>query len=184
MGAPARLRRRRVLLVWFRSEGVMRLTGEVTRIDDELRRAYDGDCWHGPPLREVLKGVSAATAAAKHPRLAHSIWALVNHLAAWVEVVSRRITERRAIATPEAGDFPPVTGAGAEAWTAALAELDRQHRGLLDVVARLEPARLDEVVPGKDYPAAVMLHGTAQHYAYHAGQIALLKKLAGGADPA
>jgi hypothetical protein len=28
-----------------------------------------------------------------------------------------------------------------------------------------------------DYPAAVQLHGTAQHYAYHAGQIALLKKL-------
>ena len=26
-------------------------------------------------------------------------------------------------------------------------------------------------------PTAVMLHGTAQHYAYHAGQIALLKKL-------
>jgi hypothetical protein len=33
----------------------MALTGELARIDDELRGAYDGDCWHGPPLREVLK---------------------------------------------------------------------------------------------------------------------------------
>ena len=74
----------------------MPLTGELARIDDELRRAYDGDAWHGPPLREVLKGVTAAKAAAKHPQLAHSAWVLVNHLAADIDVVARRITEWRA----------------------------------------------------------------------------------------
>ena len=45
------------------------------------------------------------------------------------------------------------------------------------MVGGLEPSKLDETVPGKDYPVSVMLHGTAQHYAYHAGQIALLKRL-------
>jgi hypothetical protein len=155
----------------------MPLTGELARIDDELRRAYDGGCWHGPPLRAVLQGVTAPTAAAKHPQLAHSIWALVHHLTAWVEVVTRRISERRAVETPDAGDFPPVTDTTAASWSAALDGLDRQHRRLLDVLPGLDPARLDEIAPGKDYPAAVMLHGTAQHYAYHAGQIALLKKL-------
>ena len=155
----------------------MPLTGELARIDDELRRAYDGDCWHGPPLREVLKGVTAARAAAKHPRLAHSIWALVNHLSAWVEVVALRAAGWRAVPEPDAGDFPPVTDTSEEAWSAALDGLDRQHRKLREVVARLDARRLDETVPGKDYPAAVMFHGTAQHYAYHAGQIALLKKL-------
>src|SRR5436305_9682165 len=120
----------------------MPLTGEVARIHDELQRAYDGDCWHGPPLREVFRGVPATLAAARHPPLAHSIWALVNHVSAWVEVVSRRITERRAIAVPEAGDFPPVPDAGEPAWAAALAELDGRHRRLLEVVAGLEPSRL------------------------------------------
>ena len=155
----------------------MPLPGERARIDDELRRAYDGDCWHGPPLREVLKGLTATSARALHPQLAHSAWALVNHLAAWVEVVALRVIEHRAIATPDAGDFPPVTDTSEGAWAAALDNLDRRHRRLLDVIAGLDPARLDETVPGKDYPTAVMLHGTAQHYAYHAGQIALLKKL-------
>jgi hypothetical protein len=155
----------------------MALTGELARIDDELRRAYDGDCWHGPPLCEVLKGLTAASARALHPQLAHSAWALVNHLAAWVEVVALRVIEHRAIATPDAGDFPPVTDTSAGAWAAALDSLDRQHRRLLEAIAGLDPARLEEIVPGKDYPMAVMLHGTAQHYAYHAGQIALLKKL-------
>jgi hypothetical protein len=86
------------------------------------------------------------------------------------------MTARRAIAVPEAGDFPPVTDASDAAWESALEKLGRQHRRLLEVIAGLEAARLDETVPGKDCPAAVMLHGTAQHYAYHAGQIALLKR--------
>jgi hypothetical protein len=157
----------------------MPLTGELARIDDELRRAYDGDCWHGPPLREVLSGVTAATAAARQPMLAHSIWALVDHVAAWVEVVTLRIVEWRAIETPDAGDFPPVTDAGDAAWAAVLEDLDRRHGELLRVVGSLEAWELDTTVPGKDYPVAVMLHGTAQHYAYHAGQIALLKRLVG-----
>jgi hypothetical protein len=154
-------------------------TGELARIDDELRRAYDGECWHGPPLREVLKGVTAAQAAARPPRLAHSIWALANHLAVWVGVVADRITDWRPITEPDAGNFPPVTDASDAAWAAALDDLDRQHRKLLAVVSGMDAAKLDETVPGKPYPVAVMLHGTAQHFAYHAGQIALLKKLVG-----
>ena len=155
----------------------MPLSGERARIYDELRRAYDGDAWHGPPLREVLKGATGARAAAQHPRLTHSVWVLVNHLAAWTEVVAQRITEWRAIGEPEAGNFPPVPDTSEAAWAAALDNLDRQHRRLLDVIVGLNAAQLDETVPGKTYPVAVMLHGTAQHYAYHAGQIALLKKL-------
>jgi hypothetical protein len=155
----------------------MPMTKGLTRIDDELRRAYDGDCWHGPPLREILKDITAATAAARHPRLVHSIWALVNHLAVWVEVVALRIVEWRPIESPDAGDFPPVTDTGDAAWAAALDDLDRRHRALLAVVAGLDEAKLGAIVPGKDYPVVAMLHGTVQHYAYHAGQIALLKKL-------
>jgi hypothetical protein len=155
----------------------MHLEREVARIDDELRRAYRGDCWHGASLCEILNGVDAATAAATHPMLAHSIWAIVHHVTAWVEVVALRIAEWRPLETPQAGDFPPVTDLGDAAWAAALESLDRQHEELLRIVGRLSAARLDETVPGKNYPVAVMLHGTAQHYAYHAGQIALLKKL-------
>jgi hypothetical protein len=162
----------------------MATAAEIARIDDELYRAYEGDCWHGPPLLRILDGVTADIAARKHPGLAHSIWGLVLHLTVWVEVVRLRITERRAIKEPVRGDFPPVTDTNPAAWAAALADLGTEVQRLRDVVRGLDPARLDEVVPGideqllaKDYPAAVMLHGTAQHMAYHAGQIALLKKL-------
>jgi hypothetical protein len=106
------------------------LSSELARIDDELRRAYDGDAWHGPPLREVLEGVTAEVAAFRHPAPAHSIWGIINHLAAWAEVAALRLTERRAVEQPAAGDFPSVTDTSAGAWEKALDELDRQHRSI------------------------------------------------------
>jgi DinB superfamily len=152
---------------------------EIARIDDELHRAYDGDCWHGPPLKAVLGGVTAVVAAARHPVITHTIWELVNHLSAWAGVVTQRLTEWRPVHEPAQGDFPPPAGTTPVTWEADLARLDHQQRRLREAVAALDPARLGATVPGKDYPAAVMLHGTAQHFAYHAGQIALLKKLLG-----
>jgi DinB superfamily len=154
------------------------MTTEAARIDDELHRAYDGAAWHGPSFREVLAGVTAEVAARRHPVLAHSIGTLVRHVAAWVEVARRRIVEWQPIDVPPADDFPAAV-AGPAAWEATLAGLDRRVRALRELVAGLDPARLDATVPGKDYPVAVMLHGTAQHLAYHAGQIALLRKLLG-----
>ena len=44
-------------------------------------------------------------------------------------------------------------------------------------MAGLEDARLDAaIVEGGRASIYVTLHGTIQHYLYHAGQIALLKK--------
>ena len=156
------------------------MTNDIARIDDELRRAYVGGAGHGPALREVLAGVLSATAAARPVPGGHTIWEIVAHLAAWDEVVARRITESLAIEMPEGGNFPAVTAEGPAAWEQALAELERRHRALREVVALLDPARLEETAAGQNYSLAVMLHGVAQHMAYHGGQIALLKKLAAG----
>jgi hypothetical protein len=158
-------------------EEVMSMTNGLARMDDEVRWAYGGECWHGPPPCEILRDVTAATAAARHPQLAHSIWSLANHVAALVEVLSLRMVEWQAIELPNADDFPAVTDAGDAASVAALADLDRRHGELRRVGGGLQASRLDEIIPGKGYPVAVMLHETAQHYAYHAGRIALLKKL-------
>jgi hypothetical protein len=38
---------------------------ESALIAEQLRRAFDGDAWHGPALLELLQDVDAATAAAK-----------------------------------------------------------------------------------------------------------------------
>jgi uncharacterized damage-inducible protein DinB len=151
---------------------------DLDGILDDLHRGYDGDAWHGPPLRKVLDGVTAEAAASWPVPGGHSIWEIVVHLSLWDDVITRRIEERRAIEAPDDGDFPPVIGSGADAWAEALRELDSQHARLVGAVSRLDAGRLDDTVAGKNYSLVHMLRGVMQHRAYHAGQIAMIRRLA------
>jgi uncharacterized damage-inducible protein DinB len=154
---------------------------ERDRLLDELRRAWDGDPWHGDPVSHVLRGITADQAAARPLPNAHGVWELVLHMASWTREVARRVRDRVA-REPEDGDWP-APGSGEGEWNAALAALVRAHAELVDAVAAFPPGELDNVVgEARDRPLgagvtyAVMLHGIAQHHAYHAGQIALLRK--------
>jgi uncharacterized damage-inducible protein DinB len=154
---------------------------EVLRIEDQLRRAFEGEAWHGPSVQEVLAGVTAAQAAAHPLDNAHSIWEIVLHLAAWDGVVRRRI-EGESIGNPDEGDWPPVTDTSVAAWNDALLKLKNNHMELRRTISRLDASRLDELLPGVNnkWPAYVTIHGSIQHYLYHAGQIVMLKKAVAG----
>ena len=81
---------------------------ETARIADQLRRAFYGGAWHGDSLFEILTGVTAAQAAARPIRNAHSIWELVLHISAWDAAVRRRMTGV-AVQPSDAENFPPKT---------------------------------------------------------------------------
>jgi len=152
---------------------------EATRIADQLRRAFAGDAWHGDSLFEILDGVTAAQAAARPIKNAHTIWELVLHIAAWDNAVLRRLGGV-AVELSDTQNFPTVTDTSETAWRKALAEVQRVHDELVEAVSVLSDSRLDEIVPGKEgahYTFYYMLHGVVQHELYHAGQIALLKKM-------
>lgn len=152
---------------------------EATRIADQLRRAFNGDAWHGDSLFQILEEVTAAQAAARPITKAHTIWELVLHIATWDAVLLRRLGGT-AFEPSDAENFPPVTDTSEGAWKNALAEVRRSHEQLISAVALLPDSRLDEMVPGKQgahYTFYYMLHGGVQHELYHAGQIALLKKM-------
>ena len=152
---------------------------EAARIADQLRRAFAGEAWHGDSVFEILEGVTAARAAARPIKSAHTIWELVLHIAAWDGAVLRRMGGV-AVSLSDAENFPPVKDASDAAWREALAQVRRVHEELISAVAALPDSRLDEVVPGKEgahYTFYYMLHGVVQHELYHAGQIALLKKM-------
>jgi hypothetical protein len=80
----------------------------------------------------------------------------------------------------ELENFPAVTDTGEAAWRAVLAETQRVHEELVAAVAAFPESRLEEIVPDKEGPPYTFyytLHGVVQHELYHAGQIALLKKM-------
>jgi uncharacterized protein len=149
---------------------------ETDRIVGELRRAFGGKAWHGPAVFEILDGVDAARAAAHPIAGVHSIWELVLHVTTWLTVPARRIRERAAVDPTDEENFPPVSAPDESAWRDARERLAHAVDDLAALVETLPPERLEEIVGGKGYSAAVMLYGCVEHSLYHAGQMALLKK--------
>jgi uncharacterized damage-inducible protein DinB len=149
---------------------------ETERIQDQLERTYAGNAWHGPPLRNLLSDISAATAALKPKVGSHSIWQIVLHILAWQQVVLRRMAGETIGDLPPEQDWPGVSDSSDAAWKQVLVQLDAIHKQLCEAIAKFPEARLSEKVPGHRYPIYGMLHGVIQHNLYHAGQIAVLKK--------
>ncbi|MCC3157695.1 DinB family protein [Hymenobacter sp. 15J16-1T3B] len=157
---------------------------ELPRLVDQLERAFHGDAWSGPSLLATLVGLSADQAAARPIPPAHSIWELVLHLRTWADTVRARIEQRYNVAI-EGEDWPAVPLVADEvAWQTALGELSKAHEQLVTAAQALPEKDLSQVLgaernrpDGSGVSIYVLLHGTAQHYLYHAGQVALLRKL-------
>lgn len=149
---------------------------EMSRIEDQLRRAFEGDAWHGPAVKEILSEVSAQKAAIRPIRGLHSIWEIVLHLSAWMQVVRRRLEGETIADLPPEEDWPAVRDTGKQAWNKCLEDLESSYGALRQKISQMEDARLEEGVAGKGYTTYVMLQGVIQHNLYHAGQLALLKK--------
>jgi uncharacterized damage-inducible protein DinB len=155
---------------------------ELERIARELEHAHGGHPWHGPSRSSVLADVTVEEAARRPSPGGHSIWALVLHMRAWTGEVARRLREGDA-REPVEGDWPPPPAPSAQAWRDTLTGVEQAHHDLIAAVRAASPERLDErggsgdpsLVAGTTY--RVMLHGLAQHDAYHTGQISLLKRI-------
>lgn len=151
---------------------------ETFRLADQIRRAFEGNAWHGDSILELLAGVNAKTAAAKPIKDAHSIWELLLHIAAWDDAVRRR-TGGTAVTMTDEENFPAVKDVSEAAWRQAIESVKQTHNELIKAVAAFPDSRLQEQVPGKTqnyYNFYYMFSGIVQHELYHAGQIALLKK--------
>ena len=149
---------------------------EIRRIEDQLRRAFEGEAWHGPALLTLLRTLTAAQAAARPLPGAHSIWEIVRHISVWEDVVRRRLEGEEITDLPPEQDWPLVPEPGEAAWKETRGELEARHRALRQAILGLEESRLGETVRGKNHSVYVMLHGVVQHDLYHAGQVALLRR--------
>lgn len=152
------------------------MTGELERIEEQLRRSFEGEAWHGPAVLEALAGLSHPDAAAHPIAGAHSVWELTLHLTGTYRLVLRRLGgDGRPLTAEE--DWPPPPEATAEAWTETVERLRQLHQDLRRAVRGFPPDRLDErLVPDAPYTAYVQFIGITQHDLYHAGQVALLRR--------
>lgn len=153
---------------------------ECKHIADELLATLNGEAWYGDSVRKILEGVTAEQALSHPIPSAHSVWELVHHVDAWCKFANGAV---RGIAIPgwpnmpHEQDFPPVIVTDAEAWRQAVQSLFANHMKLVESIREFGDTRLEETVPGRPYKFYRLFQSATQHAVYHAGQIALLKKL-------
>lgn len=148
-------------------------SSEVSRIADQLRRVCDGPAWLGPSLKQLLSGVDENLARRRSIEGAHTIWELVLHISAWMRIARERLSASETRDHTAEENWPPMTGS----WRDVLAALDRELDQLEQATFAFPSERLDDAVPASEPQTFyILLHGVVQHIAYHAGQIALLKK--------
>jgi hypothetical protein len=150
---------------------------EILRILDQLDRTFQGKAWHGPPLHELLKDVNARQANSKPPFASHCIWEIVLHIIAWQDVTRRRLGGETIIDLSPELDWPRISDGRETEWQRTINRLVESKEKLRQRISELSDDRLEEIVPGKGYSVYVLLHGVIQHNLYHAGQIAILKKI-------
>lgn len=139
-----------------------------------LDEAYKKKTWHGPNLRQAIRGVNAKQAAWRPGAGRHNIWEETLHAAYWKYTVRNRIEggKKGSFALPGGNFFQrPEKGRASEAaWRADKELLEREHRALrAAVVWVLNTPRGTRFLK--------QIYGVAFHDVYHAGQIRLLRRL-------
>jgi uncharacterized damage-inducible protein DinB len=152
------------------------MTDLLEVLADQLRRAAEGEAWHGPSLREALDGIDAKQAA-QHPIPgAHSIWEIVLHVRATYGLVLRRMEGNDSPLLP-AEDWSSIPAATEDNWQRDVASLFAINTRLREAVTRFPADRLFEpIVANPPYSAFTQFIGLTQHDLYHGGQIVLLKR--------
>lgn len=153
---------------------------EVERVATLLRESVLGPAWHGDSLLKVLKDVSAEGDLQSAGGGVHSVWEILQHVAVWERVVRQRLLGRDPGPVPDSEDWPDVEWKGSESWEPALERLREETDRLSDTILQMPEARLLEEAPGQHVTNYQMIHGIIHHNIYHAGQIALLRKLQSG----
>ncbi len=139
-----------------------------------LDEAYEKKTWHGPNLKQSIKGVSAKQAAWRPGPGRHNIWEVMLHATYWKYALRRRIEggKRGSFALKGSNFFarPEKGKLNEAAWRADKKLLEREHRALRVTVAKLLRA-------ARGAKFVNQLYGMAFHDIYHAGQIRLLRRL-------
>jgi uncharacterized damage-inducible protein DinB len=156
-----------------------RLDPEIELLLRLIDEAYEKKAWHGTNLRGALRGVSAEDALWRPAPARHNVWELAVHAAYWKYAVRRRLTgeKRGSFSLKGSNWFKSPKNADDEAWHEIVALLDREHRALRKIIARLPAKALRVNVRASKYINRTLIYGVAAHDVYHTGQIQLIKRL-------
>jgi uncharacterized damage-inducible protein DinB len=130
--------------------------------------------WGHPGLAKLLKDVGVEESTWEPGGEAHSIWEEVNHIIYWSRFTLDCLEEGRNKRMTQAW---PAGEGDEEGWRKAVAATSRLHAALVRRTASLERKALAVRLGRTRYTYEQLVLGCAAHISYHAGRIALLRRL-------
>jgi hypothetical protein len=137
------------------------------------RDTHSGRNWGHAGLLRLIKDVTIEEARWRPGPDAHSMWEEVNHIAYWSEDVLEQLDGR---GKPRPQAWPPGDG-GSEDWRQAVNRTRRLHTRLVRRIAAMRGAEAARKSQKTRYSNTQLILGGVAHISYHAGRIALLKRL-------
>jgi hypothetical protein len=146
-----------------------------------LNEGFSKGAWHGPNLLGSLRGLTLRQLLYRPRPNGHNIWELAVHCAYWKYAARNRLVSGPRGTFPLEGSnfFPREGGLALTHWKKDLALLKQQHQALAATIFGLDRRTLDRRVKGSRNTVRRLALGIAAHDIYHAGQISLLKRMAG-----
>lgn len=147
----------------------------------QLEQAFQRKSWHGTNLCGSIGGLKPDLASFRPASDRNNIWELLVHCAYWKYSVFRRLEELPAGSFPLKGSnfFKRPEEKTEKALKADIKLLKICHKDLLEAVGRFSQRRFDDVPKGSKTTYRDLIIGVGAHDLHHAGQIQLIKRLAG-----
>jgi uncharacterized damage-inducible protein DinB len=148
------------------------LKTEKEKIRRLLERTFEKDAWHGPSVKEAIKGVTQEQSLHHFPNT-HSIIELVTHMTAWRIYVKKRLQGDGDYEISDEMNFPKTKD-----WKKAVEDLNNSQQQLLKALDSFSEEKLSDLVshPSAKFTFYTLLHGIIHHDVYHVGQIKLIAK--------
>jgi DinB superfamily len=151
---------------------------EIPRLQDLLRRIYDGHAFYGDSITAVLSGIDTEEAFWVPAGGSHCIWQILRHMTVWTDIIRRRLTSPTIIEVESNEEnFPTAPLPTRENWNTARDGFQTALDALIEAMGYFPEEKLQAQVPEREYTYYMLLHGEAHHALYHLGQIALMKMM-------
>jgi uncharacterized damage-inducible protein DinB len=151
---------------------------EITRIQAAFKYNWQGPMWYGGNVNATLAGIEGDVAFKQAGAGSHNIYELVAHMLCWrrfvLELLNGNVDYKVEINSET--DWPHIYDRTEMSWNRLVNEMEQSQQLLVNALQNFDEAKLDEIVPGREFTWYMLLHGLIHHDIYHSGQIAILKK--------
>ncbi|WP_438447323.1 DinB family protein [Gorillibacterium sp. sgz5001074] len=143
---------------------------------DQMSMIYEGNDWHAS-LRDLLRSVTEEQAAWKPAQGGHTIYEVLAHLAYSATEVASRLRGGQPAWNEAASWVQTPAGLTAGDWEAAITRYEEARQALASAIAAMTPEQLSASRGEGRGTFGAMAQQVVHHEAFHAGQIALLRRL-------